>query len=65
VFRDHVELGDGKAAIGIRRTHATCFVCNQGYVMAQMGLEIETAGGDLEKAAGVILYHGVVAIRAT
>jgi len=30
-----------------------------------MRLEIETAGGDLEKAAGVILYHGVVAIRAT
>jgi hypothetical protein len=65
VFGDHVELGDGKAAIGSRRTHATCFVCNQGYVMAQVGLEIETAGGDLEKVAGVILYHGVVAIRAT
>jgi hypothetical protein len=65
VFGDHVELGDGKAAIGIHRTHATCFVCNQGYVMAQMGLEIETAGGDLEKASGVILYHAVVAIRAT
>jgi hypothetical protein len=33
--------------------------------MAQMWLEINTAGGDLENAAGAVLHNCVVAIRAT
>jgi hypothetical protein len=33
--------------------------------MAQMWLEVNTAGSDLENVAGVVFHHRVVTIRAT
>jgi hypothetical protein len=33
--------------------------------MAEMGLEIDTAAGDLEKLTGAILHNGVVALSST
>jgi hypothetical protein len=37
----------------------------EGYVMAQMWLELDTAGSDLENVASVVFHNGVVTIRAT
>jgi hypothetical protein len=65
VFGDHVQFGDGKAAIGSGGTYPTCSVPDEGYVMAQMWLEIDTAGSDLESAASVVLHNCVVTIGAT
>jgi hypothetical protein len=60
VFGDHVQFGDGKTVIS-----STCFMPDQGYVVAQMGLEIDTAGSDLENLARVVLHNCVITIRAT
>jgi hypothetical protein len=65
VFGDHVQLGDGKAVISNGGTRPTCFVPDEGYVMAHMGLEIDTASGDLENVASVVLHNCVVTIRTT
>src|ERR1039458_8789783 len=65
VFGDHVQFGDGKAVISSGGTRPTCSVPGEGYVMAQMWLEINTAGGDLENVAGVVFRNCVVTIRAT
>jgi hypothetical protein len=65
VFGDHVQFGDGKAVISSGGTCATCSVPDEGYVMAQMWLEIDTAGRDLENMARVVLHNCVVTIRAT
>jgi hypothetical protein len=57
VFRDHVHFGDGKAAFS-----SPGFVPNEVYVLAQMRLEISTAGGDLENLASVVFRNGVVRV---
>jgi hypothetical protein len=65
VFGDQVQFGNGKAVIGSGGIHSTCFVPDEGYIMAQMWLEIDAAGSDLENAASVVLHNCVVTIRAT
>jgi hypothetical protein len=66
VFGDHAQFGDGKAVISGTGTHRpTCFVPNEFYVMAQMWLEVNTAGSDLENLASVVFRNGVVIGRAT
>jgi hypothetical protein len=65
VFGDHVQFGDGNAVISSGGTRPTCSVPDQGYVMAHMRLEIDTTGGDLENAAGVVLHNCVITNRAT
>jgi hypothetical protein len=64
VFGDHVQFGDGKAVISSGGTHPTCFVPNESYVMAQMLLEINTVGSDLENVARTVFHNCVVTIRA-
>jgi hypothetical protein len=64
MFGDHVQFGHGKAVSGSGGTCVTCCVSDEGYVMAQMWLEIHTAGADLENVARVVFYNGVIAIRA-
>jgi hypothetical protein len=65
VFGDHVQFGDGNAVIGSGGTCRTCFVPDEGYVMAQMRLEINAAGSDLENVSSVVLHNRVITIRAT
>jgi hypothetical protein len=65
VFGDHVQFGNGKAVISSGGTCPACPVPDEGYVMAQMWLEINTAGGELENAASVVFHNCVVTIRAT
>jgi len=65
VFGDHVQLGDGKAVVSSGGTRPGRSVPDEGYVMAQMWLEINTARGELENAAGVVFHNCVVPIRAT
>jgi hypothetical protein len=62
---DHIQFGDGKAVIRSGGTRPTRSVPDEGYVMAEMWLEINTAGGDLENAAGVVFHNRVVISRAT
>jgi hypothetical protein len=57
---DHAHFGDGKTVASI-----ICFVPDEVYVMAHMGLEISAAGGDPENLAGIVVRDGVVAVRAT
>jgi hypothetical protein len=64
VFGDHVQFGDGKAVIGSAGTRPTCPVPDEGYVMAQMLLEIDTVGSDLENVARAVFHHCVVTVRA-
>ena len=66
VVGDHVQFGDGKAVVSGAGTRGpTCFVPNEVYVMAQMRLEINTAGGDLENLTSAVFRNCVVAIRST
>jgi hypothetical protein len=65
VFGYHIQFGDGKAVISSGGTRPTRSVPDEGYVLAQMWLEVNTAGGDLENAAGVVLHNCVATIRAT
>jgi len=66
VVGDHAQFSDGKAVISSAGTHGlTCFVAYQFYVMAQMCLEINTAGGYLENLTCAIFRNRVVAIRST
>jgi hypothetical protein len=66
VFRDHGQFGDGKAVIGSAGTHgSTCLVPYEFYIVAEVWLEINTAGGDLENLTGTVLRNRVVAIRST
>jgi hypothetical protein len=65
VFGDHVQFGDGKAVISSGGTHLTCSLPGEGYVMAQMWLEVNTAGSYLENVASVVFHNCVVTIRAT
>jgi hypothetical protein len=66
VFGNHAQLGDGKAVISSAGTRGpTCFMPCEFYVMAQMWLEINTAGGDLENLASAVFRNCVVAIRST
>jgi hypothetical protein len=46
MFGDHIELGDGKAVSAGGGARVTCFLSDEGYVMAQMWIEINTAGAD-------------------
>ena len=61
---DHIQLGHGKNVISIRGTRPTCSAPDEGYVMAQMLLEINTVGSDLENAARVVFHNCVVTIGA-
>jgi hypothetical protein len=65
VFGDHIQFGDGKFVISSGGTRPTGSVPDEGDVMAQMCLEINTAGSDLENVAGVVFQNCVVTIRAT
>jgi hypothetical protein len=66
VVGDHVQFGDRKAVISGAGTHrSTCFMACEVYVMAEMRLEINTAGGDLENLTCAIFRNCVVAIRST
>jgi hypothetical protein len=66
VFRDHIQLGDGEAVFRSAGTHGpTCFVPDKFYGMAQVWLEIHTAGGDLEGLTSAVFRNCVVAIRST
>jgi hypothetical protein len=66
VFRNHVQFGDGEAVVSSAGTHRpTCLGPDEFYVMAQMRLEINTAGSDLENPAGVVFRNCVVTVRAT
>jgi hypothetical protein len=64
VLGDHIQFGNGKAVIGSGGTRATSFLPNQAYLMAQMLLEINAAGSDLESVAGVVFDKRVITIRA-
>jgi hypothetical protein len=49
MFRNHTQFGDSKAVIGRRGTRGhTFFLPCDFHVVAHMGFEINTAGGDLE-----------------
>ena len=65
VVGDHVHFGDGKAVIGSGGTQPACSLPDHVYVMAQMWLEINTAGSDFESVPGVVFHNGVGTIRAT
>jgi len=65
MFGDHIHFGDGKAVSSGGGTRVTCSLSDEGYVMAQMWLEINTAGADFENLASVIFHNCVVAIRTT
>jgi hypothetical protein len=65
VFRDHAQFGDGKAVISSAGTHCPGgFMSREFHVMAEMCLEIDTAGGDLEKLTSAVLHNCIVAIRS-
>jgi hypothetical protein len=66
MFGDHVKFGNGKAVITRAGTHRpVCFVPYEFYLMAQMCLQINTAGGDLENQTSPVFRNCVVAIRST
>jgi hypothetical protein len=60
VVGDHAHLRDGKTVLS-----STRFLPGDVYVMANMRLEIGTAGSDFENLASVIFRNGVVTVRAT
>jgi hypothetical protein len=64
VFGDHVQFGDDKAVINGGGTCPTCFVPDEGYVMAQVLLEIDAGGTDLENVARTVFHNCVVTVRA-
>jgi hypothetical protein len=66
VLGNHGQFGDSKAVISNAGIHrSTCFVPYEFYRMAQMCLEINGAGGDLESLSSAVFRHGVVAFRST
>jgi hypothetical protein len=66
MFRDHIQFGNGEAVITRAGTHRSIYlVPNEFYLMAQMCLQINTAGGDLENQTSPVFRNCVVAIRST
>jgi hypothetical protein len=65
MIRDHVQFSDGKVVISGGRTDPACSVPDEGYVMAHVRLEINTAGSDLEIVASLVFDNCVAAKGAT
>jgi hypothetical protein len=63
VLRDHIQFSDDKAVIN-GGTRPTCFVPDEGNVMAQVLLEFDAGGTDLENVARTVFHNCVVTIRA-
>jgi hypothetical protein len=64
MFRDHVHFGNDNAVAISGGTSTAWSLPDEGYVMAQMWLEIHSAGSDLEYVASVIFCNCVVTIAA-
>ena len=64
MLRDHVQGGDRKAVISRAGRRRTGFLSDEGYVMAQVWLEINGAGRDLEIVASVVFDKSVCSLRA-
>ena len=66
MFGDHIQFGNGEAVITSAGTHRSIYLVPcEFYLMAQMCLQINTAGGDLENQTSPIFRNCVVAIRST
>jgi hypothetical protein len=65
MFGDHAQFGNRKAVVRCAGTHGSAgFVSDKFYVMAHMGLEINSAGGDLENLTAAVFRNREVAIRS-
>jgi hypothetical protein len=65
VIRDHVHLGDSEAVISSAGTYGSaCFVTCEFYVVAHVGLEINSAG-ELENLTTAVFRNCVAAIKST
>jgi hypothetical protein len=65
MFGDHAQFSNRKAVVSSARTRGRgCFVPDEFHVMAEMGFEINTAGGDLESLTSAVFDDRVVALRS-